>query len=593
MPRPSSAVSALALQSGGGANPVRLTSDALGDATSRSALARLNAAVGELKALAVQPLLQSAGNALNQGDHQAGAEWAIKALEQDERCGFGWYLLAVAREMAGDFAGSIRCYEAALALMPDEAEITNNLGRLAFRLGQADVAEQLFRRHIARYPQSPDGPNNLGCALRDQGRFDEAVDVLRTALMHNPGHAVVWNTLGTVMAEQGDMANARIFFEEALRLDPLLAKARYNRGNMNLALGDSAAALADCEEALSQAMPDPERIMMRLARSTILINLGRVAEGWDEYEARLDLQFGEVTLFQVNRPRWTPGANLAGKSLLLVGEQGLGDEILFGNIIPDLLEALGPDGRLTLAVEQRLVPLFQRSFPKVRVGVHATYVVDGRTVRVLPFLADDMDSIDLWAPLASPLRQYRPSAESFPDRVGYMRPDPDRVAHWRGQLDQAPKGKKVGLLWKSAISNSGRHRFFSPFQQWAPVLKTPGVTFVNLQYGDCADEIEQARREFGVEIWSPTDIDLKQDLDDLSALCCALDLTVGFSNATFNIAAGCGAPAWLITTPSAWPRLGTDRYPWYPQVRTFLPPAFADWDPLMATIAAELAEFAA
>ena len=593
MPRPSSAVSALALQSGGGANPVRLTSDALGDATSRSALARLNAAVGELKALAVQPLLQSAGNALNQGDHQAGAEWAIKALEQDERCGFGWYLLAVAREMAGDFAGSIRCYEAALALMPDEAEITNNLGRLAFRLGQADVAEQLFRRHIARYPQSPDGPNNLGCALRDQGRFDEAVDVLRTALMHNPGHAVVWNTLGTVMAEQGDMANARIFFEEALRLDPLLAKARYNRGNMNLALGDSAAALADCEEALSQAMPDPERIMMRLARSTILINLGRVAEGWDEYEARLDLQFGEVTLFQVNRPRWTPGANLAGKSLLLVGEQGLGDEILFGNIIPDLLEALGPDGRLTLAVEQRLVPLFQRSFPKVRVGVHATYVVDGRTVRVLPFLADDMDSIDLWAPLASPLRQYRPSAESFPDRVGYMRPDPDRVAHWRGQLDQAPKGKKVGLLWKSAISNSGRHRFFSPFQQWAPVLKTPGVTFVNLQYGDCADEIEQARREFGVEIWSPTDIDLKQDLDDLSALCCALDLTVGFSNATFNIAAGCGAPAWLITTPSAWPRLGTERYPWYPQVRTFLPPAFADWDPLMATIAAELAEFAA
>ena len=593
MPRSSSATSALALQSGGGASPVRLTSDALGDATSRSALARLNAAVDELKALAVQPLLQSAGNALNQGDHQTGAEWAIKALEQDERCGFGWYLLAVAREMAGDFAGSIRCYEAALALLPDEAEITNNLGRLAFRLGQTDVAEQLFRRHIARYPENPEGPNNLGCALRDQGRFDEAIEVLRTALMHNPGHAVVWNTLGTVMAEQGDMANARIFFEEALRLDPLLAKARYNRGNMNLALGDSAAALVDCEQALSQPMPEPERIMMRLARSTILINLGRVAEGWDEYEARLDLQFSDVTLFKVNRPRWTPGADLAGKSLLLVGEQGLGDEILFGNVIPDLLEALGPDGRLTLAVERRLVPLFQRSFPKVRVGAHATYVVDGRTLRVLPFLEDDMADIDLWAPLASPLRQYRATAASFPDRVGYMQADPKRVAHWRRRLDQAPKGKKVGLLWKSAISNSGRHRYFSPFQQWAPVLKTPGVTFVNLQYGDCAEEIAQARREFGVDIWSPPGIDLKQDLDDLAALSCALDLTVGFSNATFNIAAGTGAPAWLISTPSAWPRLGTDRYPWYPQVRTFQPTAFAEWDPVMADLADELAKFAA
>jgi tetratricopeptide (TPR) repeat protein len=593
MSRPPSATSALALQSGGGAHPVRLTSDALGDATSRSALARLNAAVGELKALAVKPLLQSAGAALNIGDHQTGAEWSIKALEQDERCGLGWYFLAVAREMAGDFAASIRCYEAALALMPDHAEITNNLGRLAFRLGQVDVAEQLFRHHIARFPESPDAPNNLGCALRDQGRFEEAVEVLRTALMRNPGNAIVWNTLGTVMAEQGDMANGRIFFDEALRLDPLLAKARYNRGNMNLALGDAETALADCEEALRQPMPDPERIMMRLARSTILINLGRAAEGWEEYDARLDPQFADVTIYKVGRPRWTPGADVSGKSFLLIGEQGLGDEILFGNYIPDLLEALGPEGRLTLAVEPRLVPLFQRSFPGIRVGAHLTYMIEGRAVRVTPFLGEDLETIDLWAPLATPLRQYRPTAESFPDRVGYLSPDPDRVAYWRALLQQSPAGKKVGLLWKSAISNSGRHRFFSPFQQWAPVLKTPGVTFVNLQYGDCAAEIEQARREFGVDIWSPPGIDLKQDLDDLAALSCALDLTLGFSNATLNIAAGCGAPTWLISTPSAWPRIGTDRYPWYPQVRVFLPPAFADWEPVMTEVADELANFAA
>lgn len=593
MKRQSSATSALALQPVGGAKLARLTSDVLGDATSLSALARLNAAAGELKALAVKPMLQSSGAALNVGDHQVAAEWAIKALEQDERCGLAWYFLAVAREMAGDFASSIRCYEAALALMPDHDEITNNLGRLAFRLGQMDVAEKLFRHHIARFPQSPEGPNNLGCALRDQGRFDEAIAVLKTSLMHNPEHPVVWNTLGTVMAELGDMANAKIFFDEALRLDPLLAKARYNRGNMSLALGDTDAALVDCDEALLQPMPAAERIMMRLARSTILINLGRAAEGWAEYDARLDLQYADVTVYQVPRPRWTPGADLTGRSFLLVGEQGLGDEILFGNYIPDLLEALGPKGRLTLAVEKRLVPLFARSFPQVRVGSHTTYIVDGRAVRVLPFLADEMDGIDLWAPMASPLQEFRPSAASFPDRVGNLRPDPGRVAAWRRRLAKAPKGRKVGLLWKSAIANSGRHRFFSPFQQWAPILKTPGVTFVNLQYGDCEAELEQARREFGVDIWSPPGIDLKQDLDDLAALTCALDLTVGFSNATLNIAAGCGAPAWLISTPSAWPRMGSDRYPWYPQVRVFLPSAFADWDPVMAEVAGELAKFAA
>jgi hypothetical protein len=153
-------------------------------------------------------------------------------------------------------------------------------------------------------------------------------------------------------------------------------------------------------------------------------------------------------------------------------------------------------------------------------------------------------------------------------------------------------GRKVGLLWKSAMATSGRHRYFSPFAGWAPVLATPGVTFVNLQYGDCAAEIAQARDDFGVEIVTPPDIDLKLDLDDLAALTCALDLTVGFSNATLNIAGGCGAPAWLISTPGAWPRHGSERYPWYPQVRTFMPPAFAAWEPVMQDVAAALADFA-
>lgn len=148
----------------------------------------------------------------------------------------------------------------------------------------------------------------------------------------------------------------------------------------------------------------------------------------------------------------------------------------------------------------------------------------------------------------------------------------------------------MGLLWKSNIINGGRHRFFSPFEQWAPVLRAPGATMVNLQYGDCAAELEQARRDFGVEIWNPPGIDLKQDLDDVAALCGALDLVIGFSNATLNIAAACGAPTWLITAPAAWTRLGTDRYPWYPQVRSFVPPAFGDWAPVMAEVADELAK---
>jgi tetratricopeptide (TPR) repeat protein len=586
-----SATSALALQPHAGATSPRLSADLLGDSTSRTALEQLNAAVSELKTLALQRLLESAINALNAGDIDGAADLAMKALEKDERSGPGWYVLAVAREQAGDFTGSITCYEAALKLLPDHAEIANTLGRLAFRMGQDKVAEKLFRHFLVRYPNHPEGANNLACALRSQGRFSEAIDVLKDALIATPELSIVWNTLGTVMAEQGDTMNAEVFFNESLRLDPGLAKARYNRGNMRMALGEMEDALLDCDEALSQTKAPDERTMMRLARSTILINLGRVGEGWDEYEVRLDPNFADVTIFRTGRPAWTPGADLAGKSLLLIGEQGLGDEVLFANIVPDIIDRLGPDGHLSLAVERRLVALFQRSFPQADVGAHVTHKIDGRTQRFMPFMDGKLDKIDLWAPIASPLREFRRTLETFPDRVGFLTPDPERVAHWRGLLEQAPPGPKVGLLWKSAIINSGRHRFFSPFEQWEPVLTTPDVTFVNLQYGDCSAEIEQARRDFGVEIWSPPGIDLKMDLDDVAALSCAVDLVIGFSNATLNLAAACGAPTWLISTPGAWPRLGTDRYPWYPQVRLFQPPGFQEWGPVMSDIAEALGEF--
>ena len=119
----------------------------------------------------------------------------------------------------------------------------------------------------------------------------------------------------------------------------------------------------------------------------------------------------------------------------------------------------------------------------------------------------------------------------------------------------------------------------------------PGVTFVNLQYGDCSAELEAARRDLGVEIWNPPGIDLKQDLDDVAALCRAMDLVMGPSNATSCLAGAGGAPLWLLSTPGAWPMLGTARYPWYPQARVFLPPTLGQWEPAMTAMAEALSEW--
>jgi tetratricopeptide (TPR) repeat protein len=559
-----------------------------GDAASPAALARLDAAVGELKALAVEPMLRQAINALRADDHQAGAEWAIKALEQDERNGLGWYLVAIAREKAGDFKSSVKAYEAALSLIPDHVEVANDLGRLAYRMGMKEVAEKLFEHYLARHRQSHEAANNLACTVRDLGRHADAIEILRPAINAKPDDPMLWNTLGTILSEQGDLETAVTFFDEALRLDTGFSKARYNRGNARMAMGELDSALEDCETALGQVTAEDERLMMQLARSTLRIARGEIGDGWDDYEARLQPRFEGATRFMIDRPRWTPQADLDGATLLLVGEQGLGDEVLFANIIPDIVDAVGPDGRLMIAVEKRLVPLFKRSFPKAEIGAHATFAVDGKTVRATPFV-QDWDAVDLWTPLASPLRRFRRTVDAYPARDRFLVADPARVAHWKGLLAGAPAGPKVGLLWKSMKLDGARARYFSPFAQWEAVLKTPGVSFVNMQYGDCAEEIARARAEFGVDIWTPPGIDLKDELDEVAALSCALDLTIGFANATSNIAAACGAPTWMVSAPGAWPRLGTARMPWYPQARVFCPATFGAWGPVMGEVAEALA----
>ena len=579
------------LAAASGAAPVfnpRIADGEMGDAASKAALERLNQAVGELKARTLAPFLRRAIDCISAEDPQAGAEAALKALQIDERSGLAWYVLAIAREKSGDFKSSIQCYESALALMPNHADIANDLGRLAFRLNLKPIAAQLFAHYCAAHPDCAQGANNLACALRDLHDYAGAIKVLQPAIQANPESSPLWNTLGTILSEQGDLTSALTFFDEALRFNDGFAKARYNRANTLLDLGDPATALAECELAMTAAESPSDLAMMKLARATMLFCLGRTGEGWDAYEVRLDRAFAEVTNFMVDRPRWTPDMDLAGKRLLVVGEQGLGDEVSFATVIPDVLEALGPEGHLTLALEPRLIPLYQRSFPGSTIGGHSTLKVDGHTVRGVPFVKDQQ-AVDLWAPLADLPRRFRRTIEDYPGRDGYLTPDAARVDHWRGVLAQLP-GPKVGLLWKSLKLDGARLRHFSPFERWRPVLETPGVTFVNMQYGECETELAQARDGLGLDIWTPPGIDLKNDLDDVGALSCALDLTIGPANATTNIAAACGGEVWLISTPSAWPRFGTEGYPWYWKTRVFTPKAVGAWDGVMVEVAAALAE---
>lgn len=563
-----------------------------GGSASPIALAKLEAAMIELRMLKVEPLLHRSLEALKVNDGVEGGKWALEALHVDEKCGFAWRLLGIAREQEGDYGNAIQSYEAALALSPHDVEISNDIGRLAFALDMKEQAVKLFQHFVQVRPDMPDGPNNLATVLRDLNRYEEAIDVLKSALMQFPENALLWNTLASVLSEMGDGPTALTFLDEALRLDPGFAKARYNRGLVNFGLHDYEAALTDYDAALEMSPSRPEIAMMRMARSSTLLCMGRHREGWSNYEARLDPYFAGVNHFTVNFPRMEADQDLRGKTLLVMGEQGLGDEVLFANTLPDVSADLGENGRMIIAIEPRLVSLFQRSFPHATVGPQGTYRYNAYVLKAAPFVdqmsAEDR-SIDVWTPLASLIGRYRPSEASYPDRPRFLTPSPERVAHWRSALAAVSDRPKVGLLWKSMLMDGSRQKYFSPFEQWQPVLETPGVTLVNLQYGDCSEELALARDRYGVEIWDPPGIDLKQDLDELAALCCAMDRIIGFSNASTNIAAACGAPVWMISPRNSWTRVGAAHHPFYPQVRVFDAPQDRDWQTLMSHLANELA----
>ena len=565
-----------------------------GDSASPEAIRKLSRQLASPK-LAVKAQrkalekLKAALMAIRSGDYTLGSRRALEALKIDETSGLAWHVLAICREKSGDLGQALMAYEAALKLLPNETDVAHDLGRLAQQMGYLEIAEKLLLKYLAAQPGHVEATNNLACVLRDQKRYGDAVETLRALLGLEPESPVLWNTLGTVLSDQGDMVTALTFFEEALRHNPAFAKARYNRANARQPLGDPLGALEDIDAALPGAESPYERAMMTMARAMLLMTLGRIPEGFEAYEIRLDPHLPDAMRVAVEAPRWDPKSeDIRGKRLLIMGEQGIADEMVFGTCIGDAIAAVGPEGQVYVAVEPRLTGLFQRAFPGAIVGGHRSVKLEGRITRYAPFVEELEGGVDAWIPMASMLAVFRPSIESFPDRRGYLAADPDKLAHWKAELEKLGPGLKVGLHWKSLVLTGVRARYFSSFERWKPVLTTPGAVMVNLQCGDVADDLAAAEAA-GVSIWTPP-IDLKNDLEDVAALSAALDVVIGPGIAGTNLAAAVGGTAWMITAPDDWHYLATDKYPFYPHLRFFRREGFADWEKAITEIRAALDE---
>ncbi|MDC7675109.1 tetratricopeptide repeat protein [Asticcacaulis machinosus] len=493
--------------------------------------------------------------------------------------------LALALERQNRLPEAFGTYQALLAHLPSPppSDIVHDLARLAFRLDHMDMAEKLYRFVVHAEPDNVAAIAGLAASQRQQMKYDAAIDGLKIALDAHPETSELWNVLGTVVNAKNDPQTALTFFDEALRLDADNHQARFHRGIAHAELGDFNSSLNDLFACID-GFSDPSNIAsVRLTTAQIALCAGKTDIAWPLYEARHKTGTAMEVHYPFTAPRWQTGQPLAGQRLFVSAEQGLGDEILFGTLIPDVIRDLGDEALLSLGVEPRLRSLFARSFPKAHVYAHRTRREDGRISRQFDDFIEAQTPIDQWALMADFCATYRPTPAQFPAHNAYLKADPARVSHWQNWLNRLDDRPKVGILWKSLKTDIIRERYYSPFDDWEILLRREDITVISLQYGDARAELDAAAAR-GLQIITPPDIDLKDDLDDLCALTCALDLTLGPANATTNIAAAAGARTWIITSPNNWVQMGERHYPWYPAATAFMPHDLSSWDEVMGRV---------
>jgi tetratricopeptide (TPR) repeat protein len=535
-------------------------------------------------------LLQRSLRAWKRGDTVKTAKLALEATEADDSNAQAYHLLALALDRLGHLHKALVTYERAFALDPDDCDLLLNLGLTAWNLDLLEGAERMFRLYIEKRPDHPAGYNNLGSIQRDKGNLALAIETLRNAILRMPESAMLWNSLATVLAEEGRAEESLTFYREAMRLDPKFARVWHNLGYSYMHLGRMEEALHAYDSALAIATNAHETVESQHSRSICLIGMGRLEEGFREYEIRHAPEFRTWLLHYTKAPLWR-GEPLAGKRILIVGEQGLGDELMFANILPDLARAVGENGRLQIAVDPRLVPIFQRSFPKAEIGSYDDGKLEGRPVRIFHWAREKGDP-DFYAPIGTPLHLFRKTVADFP-REAFLKADAEKRARFRARLAEIGPGPYVGVCWRSMVMGAKRGKYYSAIDSWGPVLNTPGVTFVNLQYGDVAPELEHAREKFGIAIHHFEDVNLRNDLDGAAALTDACDLVISAPTAAAAMAGALGRETWFMAAGPVWPQLGTDHYPWYRSTRVFACKKFADWGTLMPEVARALDEFAA
>ena len=469
---------------------------------------------------------------------------------------------ALARLGAGDLDGAESAARAALRADPGAAIAHLALGRIALARGDAVAARAALERALELAPDLDAARAELAAIAQRAGRHDDAIEHYRTALARHERSPKLLHALGTALAERGDFADAAATLARALELAPELAPAREALSRTLFSAGRYAEAEAVERAALARE-PDAARLHLRLAHA--LLVQGKMAEGWDEYEWRLR-QPGFVPA-----PRGVPlwdGSDPAGRAMLVVSEQGLGDAMLFARFVPELARR---GARVRLLTRPGLERLLRASLAADAIDVTAD-----RTASAT--------GVDAYVPLLS-LPRALGLGVAVARRGRYLHPEPALAAAWRERIVTLPR-PRIGLAWAGNPARSGDDsRSLAPHVVAPLGAARPDAGWVCLQ-AECPDV---QPRPFAMADWMGS----VADFADTAALIGALDLVIAVDTAVAHAAAAVGTPLWVLAPHNVCWRweIGGEESPWYPQVRLFRARRPAAWEQVIDEIARELGAF--
>jgi len=468
---------------------------------------------------------------------------------------------AVRLHTAGEIDEAIIIYRALLEDHPDHPDLWHLMGVAAHQKDDNDLAISLITTAISLKEDVADYHSNLGMALRGLGRGPDAEASFRTAIELQPAHTKALSNLASTLRTAGEVAPALDYARRAVASNKQDAEALINLGNTEKDAGLLEDAIASYRHAVALT---PDFALAHWNLSLALLSAGEYREGFDEMAWRWRWSGFPGRRRTFDQPEWT-GDDLAGRTLLIYGEQGLGDTI---HMLRFAQAVTRRGGRIILQLPEALCPL-----------------AGGRRLadEIIPE-SDDLPPFDTHAALLDLPRICALEGTDLFSHTPYLQVSSEIKTAWSNKV-QAYDGLKVGLNWAGNPASPVEVFRCLPVDDLGPFQAVGGVTWFSLQKGGPP------------VVPSPDGLSLVETgeapLEETAGLISALDLVITSDTAVAHLAGALGKPVWVLLHQAPdWKWGQEETTPWYPSAKLFRQSSPGDWAPVISNTAQALAQLA-